>query len=268
MNMDAYLHSNLQLELTETYSYLKCEQSGALLALFTALTITLMKIYGVEWLLSRDRMALGLSYVIIISSWVTTNIFAMSKFMRGLASLERIVDWTDSTDLEPEWTKAGDPSSSNWPSSGKIEARNLIARYRKNLPRVLKGLDFTIQSKEKVGIVGRTGSGKSTLILSLLRILEQDSPESPDEPPSQILIDGKVIGDLGLSVARRAVTLIPQEPFLLSGTVRSNVDPFKRHKDDEIIQVLKNTNVYNSLLHSSRQTSQETPDAAKDKKSG
>ena len=93
------------------------------------------------------------------------------------------------------------------------------------------------------------------MILSLLRILEQDTPETSGEAKSEILIDGKVIGDLGLYTARKAVTLIPQEPFLLSGTVRSNVDPFKRHRDEEIIKVLKDTNIYDSLLHSSRKAS-------------
>lgn len=114
-----------------------------------------------------------------------------------------------------------------------------------------------VENCQKVGIVGRTGSGKSTLILSLLRILEQDLPESPSEPLSEILIDGRVIGKLGLSTARRAVTLIPQEPFLLSGTVRSNVDPFQRYKDSEILQVLRDTNVYDSLLHTSREQKEE-----------
>lgn len=229
--MDKQLVTALHLETSGIYLELKCEQYGALLALFTALTITLMRIADIKVLLDKDTMSLALSYVIIISNWVSSNIFAISKFMKGIASYERVLSWIDTKDLEKMTKKKTDPSPEVWPKSGRIEGRNLTARYRPELPRVLKGLDFVIEHKEKVGIVGRTGSGKSTLILSLLRILEQDKPETSDETKSQILIDGKVIGDLGLYTSRRAVTLIPQEPFLLSGTVRSNVDPFKRHTD-------------------------------------
>lgn len=255
LNMDKQLVTALHLETSGIYLELKCEQYGALLALFTALTITLMRIADIKVLLDKDTMSLALSYVIIISNWVSSNIFAISKFMKGIASYERVLSWIDTKDLEKMTKKKTDPSPEVWPKSGRIEGRNLTARYRPELPRVLKGLDFVIEHKEKVGIVGRTGSGKSTLILSLLRILEQDKPETSDETKSQILIDGKVIGDLGLYTSRKAVTLIPQEPFLLSGTVRSNVDPFKRHTDQEIIAVLKNTNLYESLLHSSRKAS-------------
>ena len=93
-----------------------------------------------------------------------------------------MIEWTDSTNLEAPALRQNDPKKGSWPATGRIEARNLTARYRKGLPRVLKGLDFVVENCQKVGIVGRTGSGKSTLILSLLRILEQDLPESPTEP--------------------------------------------------------------------------------------
>lgn len=172
MNLDAMLCSDMHLKLSETYNFFRSEQYGALLALFTALTISIMRIIDIDFLLDQKRMALALSYVIVITGWVSTNIFSMSKFMRGIASLERVVEWIESTDLEADVVKKDDPKEGEWPTSGKIQGKNLTARYRKSLPRVLKGLDFTVLDKEKVGIVGRTGSGKSTLILSLMRILE------------------------------------------------------------------------------------------------
>ena len=257
LNMDTMLCSNLHLDLSETYNFFVSEQLSALLALFTAFTIALMRIANIEGVLDKNRMGLALSYTIVITGWVTMNIFAMSKFLRGLISFERITEWTENKDLEAEKEKKGDPKFNEWPKSGKIEAINLTARYRKELPRVLKGLTFTILHKQKVGVVGRTGSGKSTLILSLLRILEQDGKEHEDEITSEIRIDGKNIGKLGLNVARRAVTLIPQEPFLMSGTVRTNIDPFKQFSDAQIIEVLNSTNLYDSLLHSSRVLSEE-----------
>lgn len=101
-------------------------------------------------------------------------------------------------------------------------------KYRPSLPRVLNGLNFEIMPKQKVGIVGRTGSGKSSLILAILRIVEQDlDPKDPESKnKSYFEIDGKRLHDLGLKTARQAMSLIPQDPFLISGTVRSNIDPF------------------------------------------
>jgi ATP-binding cassette, subfamily C (CFTR/MRP), member 1 len=93
--------------------------------------------------------------------------------------------------------------SKNWPADGSIEATNLICKYREGLPRVLKGLDFKINSHEKIGIVGRTGSGKSTLILNFKRILELDSllPDEKKELP-KIVINGVDISKIGLKLLR------------------------------------------------------------------
>lgn len=209
LNMDQMLCSDMHIKLTENYNFFRSEQYGALMSIFTALSIVLMRIIDIEFFIDQKRMALALSYVIIITGWVSTNIFSMSRFMKGIASLERVLHWTDSQDLEAALEKKTDPEEGSWPLTGKIEGKNLTARYRENLPRVLKGLDFKVNDKEKIGVVGRTGSGKSTLILSLMRILEQDEKESPLEPESQIVIDSKVIGDLGLNVSRKAITLIP-----------------------------------------------------------
>lgn len=106
-------------------------------------------------------------------------------------------------------------------------------KYREGLPRVLKGLNFEVKPQEKVGIVGRTGSGKSSLILTILRIVEQDFDHKDPamEEKSFIQIDGLKLHQLGMKTARNAVTLIPQDPFLISGTVRSNVDPFNKFTD-------------------------------------
>jgi len=119
---------------------------------------------------------------------------------------------------------------SSWPKKGRIEFDHLVLKYRKDSPPVLKDVSFTIQPKEKVGIVGRTGSGKSTLLVGLLRIVEATE--------GAIRIDGVDISKLGLKDLRTKVGIIPQEPVLFVGTIRSNLDPFGQHEDNAIWRAL------------------------------
>ncbi|KAI9102399.1 hypothetical protein DFS34DRAFT_389500 [Phlyctochytrium arcticum] len=119
----------------------------------------------------------------------------------------------------------------NWPSSGAITITNLTLQYAADLPAVLHNLAFTIRDREKVGIVGRTGSGKSTLIHALFRTIEPCTP-------TNIVIDGVRTADLELATLRRALAIIPQDPTLFSGTFRSNLDPFETCTDAEIWQAL------------------------------
>lgn len=99
-------------------------------------------------------------------------------------------------------------------------------RYRPNTPLVLKGITIGIRAGEKIGVVGRTGSGKSTFIQAFFRIME------PDE--GKIIIDGVDIGTLGLHDLRFKLGVIPQEPVLFEGTIRSNVDPLNQYSDQNI----------------------------------
>ena len=104
-------------------------------------------------------------------------------------------------------------------------------KYRPNTEIVLKNLNFVIQGQEKVGIVGRTGSGKSTITLCLFRILEATE--------GKILIDGVDISTLGLEILRHNLTIIPQDPALMEGSLRYNIDPLEKSEDNEIIKVMQ-----------------------------
>ena len=115
----------------------------------------------------------------------------------------------------------------NFPQTGKIEFRNFSVKYRPDTKIVLKNLTFTINSGEKIGIVGRTGSGKSTLCLCLFRILEPTL--------GQIFIDDIDITKIGLSLLREIITVIPQDPTLIEGTLRENLDPAGNFSDDDMI---------------------------------
>lgn len=112
-------------------------------------------------------------------------------------------------------------------------------RYRPNTPLVLKGITLSIHGGEKIGVVGRTGSGKSTLVQVFFRLVEPSG--------GKIIVDGIDIGTLGLHDLRSRFGIIPQEPVLFEGTVRSNVDPIGQYTDEEIWQVIRFTLIFHVL---------------------
>ena len=127
--------------------------------------------------------------------------------------------------------KVRDDRLGSWPQKGKIEFVNFSVKYRPDTEIVLKDINFVIQGKEKVGIVGRTGSGKSTITLCLFRILEATE--------GKIMIDGIDISSVGLDKLRNNLTIIPQDPALMEGTLRYNIDPLERSNDNDIIKIME-----------------------------
>ena len=127
----------------------------------------------------------------------------------------------------------------DWPNQGAIVLNDMKMRYRENTPLVLKGLSVAIRGGERIGVVGRTGSGKSSLVLSLLRLVEpylEDDAKDQYKPP--ISIDGVDVLRIGLHDLRSKIGIIPQNPVLFSGIIRSNVDPFREYSDDQIWKAL------------------------------
>jgi ATP-binding cassette subfamily C (CFTR/MRP) protein 1 len=124
-----------------------------------------------------------------------------------------------------------DPNPELWPTTGKIMVEKASMRYRDG-PLVLKNLSFTINGGEKIGVVGRTGSGKSSLMIALFRINELE------KNGGQIIVDDVNISDIGTDVLRSGLSIIPQEPVLFSNTVRYNLDPFSTKSQDELWQSL------------------------------
>ena len=118
----------------------------------------------------------------------------------------------------------------SWPNKGRITFEGVAFRYSQNSPLVLKNLCFSIQPSEKVGVVGRTGAGKSSLISALYRLAE---------PFGLITIDGVDTKSIGLHDLRRKVSIIPQDPVLFSGTMRYNMDPFDEYSDAELWEALE-----------------------------
>ncbi|KZO90162.1 P-loop containing nucleoside triphosphate hydrolase protein [Calocera viscosa TUFC12733] len=145
-------------------------------------------------------------------------------------SLERIRDYLE-IDHEAKPSEAGKPPA-YWPASGSIRVENMSAKYSEDSPLVLQDVTFDVKSGERVGIVGRTGSGKSTLALSLLRLI----PTS-----GEVYFDGLPTSSLNLDSLRGNLTIIPQEPVLVSGTLRTNLDPFDQEDDAVLNDALRAT---------------------------
>ncbi|XP_008800828.2 LOW QUALITY PROTEIN: ABC transporter C family member 14-like [Phoenix dactylifera] len=177
-----------------------------------------------------EYVGLSLSYGLSLNSVVFWTIWISCFIENRMVSVERIKQFCN-IPSEAAWEIKDCLPSPNWPTRGDVIIKDLKVRYRPNTPLVLKGITISIHGGEKIGVVGRTGSGKSTLIQTLFRIVEPSG--------GQIIIDGVDICTLGLHDLRSRFGIIPQEPVLFEGTVRSNVDPIGMYSDDEIWQALE-----------------------------
>ena len=137
--------------------------------------------------------------------------------------------------------KENDLSEKSWPGEGKVIFDKYSMKYRDDCDLALKDICIEINPGEKIGIIGRTGSGKSSLTLSLFRIIEATK--------GTIIIDGRNISDIPLKKLRRSLSIVPQEPFLLEGTLKTNLDPLNLYSDEEINEILKNVKLYEMLEH-------------------
>jgi len=173
---------------------------------------------------------LSLSYAISFTEnvlWLV-RLYAMNE--QNMNSVERIKEYLD-VEQEAEAVIEETKPAANWPSQGTVEFINYTTRYRTDLDPVLRNVTFKINSLEKVGIVGRTGAGKSSLALALFRGLEAEE--------GKILIDDIDIGLIGLQDLRDSITIVPQDPTLFTGTIRSNLDPFNLFTDEDIFTALR-----------------------------
>ena len=130
-------------------------------------------------------------------------------------------------------------STTQWPTSGLLEFKNFSVKYRPGLPYVIKNLDLRIESGEKIGIVGRTGAGKTTLISAIYKNFENYEGE--------IRFDNDEISKPDLKTLRRNITIIPQDPHLFNDTLRANVDPLSQFSDEKIINILKGFDIWSKF---------------------
>ncbi|KAL6991625.1 Multidrug resistance-associated protein 9 [Sarracenia purpurea var. burkii] len=176
-----------------------------------------------------STMGLLLSYSLNITNLLSNVLRQASRAENSLNSVERVGTYIDLPSEAPAIIESNRPPP-GFPSLGLIEFEDVILRYRPELPPVLHGLSFTILPSEKVGIVGRTGAGKSSMINALFRIVELER--------GKILIDDCDVAKFGLTDLRKVLSIIPQSPVLFSGTVRFNLDPFSEHNDADLWEAL------------------------------
>lgn len=172
-----------------------------------------------------ENVGLSLSYGLSLNAVMFWAIYMSCFIENKMVSVERIKQFTN-IPSEAAWNIKDRSPPPNWPGQGHVDIKDLQVRYRPNTPLVLKGITLSISGGEKIGIVGRTGSGKSTLIQVFFRLVEPTG--------GKIIIDGIDISALGLHDLRSRFGIIPQEPVLFEGTVRSNIDPTGQYTDDQI----------------------------------
>ncbi|KAJ0980657.1 hypothetical protein J5N97_008912 [Dioscorea zingiberensis] len=177
-----------------------------------------------------EFVGLSLSYGLNLNSALFFAVWISCFIENRMVSVERIKQFTK-IPSEAAWEIKDCLPSPNWPTQGDITIQDLKVRYRPNTPLVLKGITVSIRGGEKIGVVGRTGGGKSTLIQAMFRLVEPCG--------GKIIIDGVDICTLGLHDLRSRFGIIPQEPVLFQGTVRSNIDPIRKYSDEEIWQSLE-----------------------------
>ncbi|KAJ1414206.1 P-loop containing nucleoside triphosphate hydrolase [Sesbania bispinosa] len=221
---------------------IRLETLGGLMIWFTATFAVMQNGKAENQQEFASTMGLLLSYALNITSLLTGVLRLASLAENSLNAVERIGTYIDLPSEAPSVIEDNRPPP-GWPSSGSIKFDDVVLRYRPELPPVLHGLNFSIFPSDKVGIVGRTGAGKSSMLNALFRIVELER--------GKILIDDCDIGKFGLADLRKVLGIIPQSPVLFSGTVRFNLDPFNEHNDADLWEALERAHLKDVIRRSS-----------------
>ncbi|XP_056294942.1 ATP-binding cassette sub-family C member 5 isoform X1 [Pseudoliparis swirei] len=179
---------------------------------------------------------LAISYAVQLTGLFQFTVRLLTETEARFTSVERIDHYIKCLESEaPRLSSEADAPAPSWPEQGNITFKDVEMRYRDALPLVLKKLSFTILPQETIGIVGRTGSGKSSLGVALFRLVELSG--------GSIVVDGIDVAQIGLDDLRSRLAIIPQEPVLFIGTVRTNLDPWDQYSDSQIWEALENTHI-------------------------
>ncbi|TNN53941.1 Canalicular multispecific organic anion transporter 2 [Liparis tanakae] len=185
--------------------------------------------------LNPGLVGLSVSYALQVTMSLNWMVRMTSDLESNIVAVERVKEYSE-TKTEAPWEVEDKKPPPEWPTEGNVEFHDYSVRYREGLDLVLKNLTLSVKGGEKIGIVGRTGAGKSSMTLCLFRLLEAAGGE--------ITIDGLKISELGLHDLRSRLTIIPQEPVLFSGTLKMNLDPFEKYSDEEVWRALEQSHLH------------------------
>ncbi|KAG5721936.1 ABC transporter C family member 2 [Termitomyces sp. T112] len=218
---------------------------GALLTF----TVSMLAV-GTRFTISPAQTGLVLSYILSVQQAFGWLVRQSAEVENNMNSVERIVHYVTAIEQEAPHELPKPKLPSQWPPEGRVELNNVVLCYRHELPAVLKGISMIVAAGEKIGIVGRTGAGKSSIMTALYRLVELTD--------GSITIDGTDISKVGLTDLRSGLAIIPQDPLLFSGTLRTNLDPFGLHDDAKLWDALKRSYlVENTSKHDSLSTTDE-----------
>ncbi|KAL1981719.1 hypothetical protein VTN96DRAFT_2276 [Rasamsonia emersonii] len=223
--IDAYNRPHIYLWASNRWLAFRVDMTGAMVSFFSA-AFVLLNIGRID----AGAAGLSLTYAITFTENILWLVRLYAEAQQNLNAVERVKEYLE-VDQEAQAVIPDSRPPPGWPSQGAVEFVNYSTRYRPDLDLVLKNISFTVLPGEKVGIVGRTGAGKSSLALALFRGLEAES--------GQIIIDGVDISKIGLQDLRENITIVPQDPTLFTGTIRSNLDPFGLFTDEQIFTALR-----------------------------
>lgn len=207
---------------------------GGVISTATAIGVTVS-----AYMELMDAGTAGLLMLYSLSFWGYLNwgVRIFADIESRMTSIERLKFFSNLTPEKQTLTSSVEALPSTWPSSGEICVENLKLRYADHLPLVLKGLSFKIAAGSRVGIIGRTGSGKSTFFQALFRFVEAEE--------GRVLIDNVDIASIPLERLRRSLAIIPQDPTLFMGTIRNNLDRYNEYSDEEVQQALEHVAMWN-----------------------
>ncbi|XP_033096104.1 multidrug resistance-associated protein 5-like [Anneissia japonica] len=226
--IDDHSVAMLLFNMASRWLGLRFDLVSTLMATLTAVLVVLF--HGT---VSAAYSGLALTYSLQMMAIFQFAVRLSAEVEARFTSVERIIEYIDDLPTEEIYSSTNKDSTKQWPSKGELEFKDVCLRYRPNLPQVLHNINFHIKSKEKIGIVGRTGSGKSSLGVALFRLVESER--------GRILIDSQNTGGIALSELRSKISIIPQDPVLFAGTLRYNLDPFNELSDVEIWNALEKT---------------------------
>lgn len=224
---------------------LRVDAAGALVSFITGVFIILS-----VGRLDAGAAGLALTYAFSFNENVVWFVRLYSMNEQNMNAVERVQEYFD-VEKEADAIIPDSRPPANWPSQGGVEFLGYSTKYRDDLEYVLKEITFKVLPGEKVGVVGRTGAGKSSLALALFRALEASE--------GKILVDDVDIGLIGLQDLRENIVMVPQDPTLFTGTIRNNLDPFSLYTDEEIFAALRRVHLISGPGASAESTRPSTP---------